>query len=63
MAAGETIAVMDDKTKKIIGYFIGETPIKPKRQSGILEGKVTINFGPDWEMTDEEFLGLNEKKI
>ena len=33
---------------------------KPKRTLGILEGKVEVTFGRDWEMTTEEFLGIEE---
>ena len=56
--AGEKIAVTFGKKKEVIGYFVPEKPEKPKRQLGLLEGKVTITFGSDWEMTNEEFLGL-----
>ncbi len=44
MSDGETIAVTDDKTKEIIGYFTRELLTRPKRQLGILEGKITVNF-------------------
>jgi hypothetical protein len=30
---------------------------------GILEGKATVSFGPDWEMTTDEFLGLDNEEI
>jgi antitoxin (DNA-binding transcriptional repressor) of toxin-antitoxin stability system len=56
--AGEEIAVTYGKKKEVVGYFLPEKPQKPKRQLGILEGKATFTFGPDWEMTTEEFLGL-----
>ena len=56
--AGEEIAVTYGKKKEVIGYFVSERPKKPKRKSGMLEGKITINFGADWELTTEEFLGL-----
>jgi hypothetical protein len=57
---GETIAVTYGKEKKIIGYFVHKLPYPPKRKLGILEGKVKITFGPDWDMTTEEFLGLGD---
>ena len=57
---GETIAVTYGRKKEIIGYFIHEIPQKPKRTLGILEGKVKVTFGRDWEMTTEEFLGIEE---
>ena len=63
MSDGETMSVTDDKTKEIIGYFTRELSTTPKRQLGILEGKATITFGPDWEMTEEEFLGSDDGKI
>lgn len=56
--AGEEIAVTYGKKKEVVGYFIPEKPQKAKRQLGLLEGKATFTFGPDWEMTTEEFLGL-----
>jgi hypothetical protein len=58
MTAGETMAVTDDKTNEIIGYFVRELSSRPKRQLGILDGKATVTFGADWEITTEEFLGL-----
>ena len=56
--AGEEIAVTYGKKKEVIGYFLPQKPEKPKRQLGILEGKVEITLMPDFEMTTEEFLGL-----
>jgi len=57
--AGEKIAVTFGKSKKVVGYFIPEIeqPI-PKRKLGILKGKATVEFGPDFEITEEEFLRL-----
>jgi hypothetical protein len=57
---GETVAVTYGRKKEIIGYFVSELPQRPKRILGILEGKATFNFGPDWEMTTDEFLGLGD---
>src|SRR6185503_13105768 len=57
MAAGETIVVTDDQTHEVIGNFVREFSAKPKRRLGILEGKATVTFAPDWKMTTEEFLG------
>jgi antitoxin (DNA-binding transcriptional repressor) of toxin-antitoxin stability system len=56
--AGEKIAVTYGRKKEVIGYFSPETPQKPKRKLGLLEGKIEVIFGPDFEMTTEEFLGL-----
>ncbi len=55
---GEPVAVTYGKKKKIVAYLqpaIEEK--KPKRKLGILEGKASFVFGPDFEMTEEEFLG------
>ena len=57
---GETIAVTYGRKKEIIGYFVREIPERPKLILGILEGKATFTFGPDWEMTSEELLGLQD---
>jgi hypothetical protein len=57
--AGEQIEVTYGKKKEVVGYFqpkISEP--KPKRKLGILEGKATAIFGDNWEMTEEELLGL-----
>ncbi|RKR81184.1 prevent-host-death family protein [Mucilaginibacter gracilis] len=57
--AGEQIEVTYGKRKEVIGYFQPNlTDSKPKRKLGILEGKATAIFMDDWEMTEEEFLGL-----
>lgn len=55
----ETIAVTDDNSEDVVGYFVRETP-RPRgpRQLGILEGKATITFSDDFKMTEDEFLGL-----
>lgn len=57
--SGEKIEVTFGKTKEIVGYFIPEKELNvSKRRLGLLEGKATVHFGPDFEMTEEEFLGL-----
>ncbi len=58
--AGETIAVTYGKKKEIIGYFVRELPSKRKIKLGLLEGKVKVTFAPDFKMTTEEFLGLED---
>ncbi|MFI5137855.1 MAG: type II toxin-antitoxin system Phd/YefM family antitoxin [Sphingobacteriales bacterium] len=55
--AGEQIAVTYGKKKEVIGYFSPDTPQKPKRNLGILEGKATFTFAPDFDVTAEDFLG------
>ncbi|HZY38848.1 MAG TPA: prevent-host-death protein [Mucilaginibacter sp.] len=62
MTTGETIAVTDDKTKSIVGYFTFELSTRPQIKLGILEGKEKFTFSPDWEMNEEEFLGLDDEK-
>ena len=57
--AGEEIAATYGKKKKVVGYFLPEKPQRHKRKLGILEGKAQVIFGPDFEMTTEEFLGLS----
>lgn len=57
--AGEKIAVTFGKSKKVVGYFIPEAnQPAPKRKLGILKGKATVTFTPDFEITEEDFLGL-----
>ncbi|MDB5153856.1 MAG: Phd YefM protein [Mucilaginibacter sp.] len=56
--SGVGFAVTYGKKKEIVGYFLPESQLlKPKRQLGLLEGKVKVNFKPDYKMTEEELLG------
>jgi hypothetical protein len=56
--AGVGFAVTYGRKKKIVGYFLPESQlIKPKRNLGMLEGKASVNFKADFEMSEEEFLG------
>jgi len=54
--SGEEIAVTYGKKKEVIGYFSPKKQQKPKRKLGIMEGKAKVIFGPDFKMTEEEFL-------
>lgn len=56
--AGEKFAVTFGKKKEIVGYFTPEAPEQPKRQLGILKGKIKVVFKDDFEMSTEELLGL-----
>jgi hypothetical protein len=57
--AGEEFIVFSEKSKKELFKVSRVTEEIPfKRDLGILNGKVTIEFRDDWEMTDEELLGL-----
>ena len=44
------------KRKKIFKVVPYQEERPKKRKLGILEGKVTIKFHDDWEMSDEELL-------
>ena len=56
--SGEKIAVTFGKKKQVVGYFLPELPeSKSRRKLGILEGKASVVFHPDFKMTEEEFLG------
>jgi hypothetical protein len=57
---GETIAVTYGKKKEIIGYFVHQMPERPKIKLGLLEGKAKVTFAPDFKMTEDEFLGIEE---
>jgi hypothetical protein len=55
--SGEKIAVTFGKKKEVVGYFLPGIPEpKVKRKLGILEGKASVNFHPDFKITEEEFL-------
>ena len=55
---GEIFAINSSENNEIIGYFSTEEPKqKPKRQLGILKGKLKFEFKPDFKMTDEELCG------
>jgi antitoxin (DNA-binding transcriptional repressor) of toxin-antitoxin stability system len=56
--AGEEVAVTYGKKKELIGYFSPKKQQKSKIKLGIMEGKAKAIFGPDFKMTEEEFLGL-----
>ena len=54
----EKIALTFGKKKEIVGYFTPETKKPSKVKLGILQGKASFTFNPDFEMTTEELLGL-----
>ncbi|TDE14526.1 type II toxin-antitoxin system Phd/YefM family antitoxin [Dyadobacter psychrotolerans] len=58
--AGEEIAVTFGRKKEVVGYFMPQKDQfkSKKRVLGILEGKATAAFNEDFEITEEEFLGL-----
>lgn len=57
---GESFGILYGKKKKPVAMIVPyvETKSKKEREIGLLEGKVTIEFGPDYSMTEEELLGL-----
>ncbi len=57
--AGAEIAVTYGKAKEVIGYFVPKSvKSNTKRKLGLLKGKATVEFKSDFEITDEELLGL-----
>lgn len=57
--SGEEIGISYGKKRKIVAKLVPKIAgKKPKRKLGILEGKVKVKFGPDFKITEEEFLGL-----
>lgn len=57
---GEEIAISYGKKKEVIARIVPEKKIDKtkKRKLGALKGKATVTFMSDWEMTDEELIGL-----
>ena len=54
---GEEYVVSYGRKRKKIFKVVPYQEEKPKkRKLGILDGKVTIKFHDDWEMSDEELL-------
>ena len=57
--AGEEIGILYGKKKEMVAKMVPKAiDKKPRRKLGILEGKGTIKFAPDFKMTEEEFLGI-----
>jgi antitoxin (DNA-binding transcriptional repressor) of toxin-antitoxin stability system len=57
--AGEEIGISYGKKKEIIARLVPKADTKkPKRKIGIFEDKGSVYFGPDFKMTEEEFLGI-----
>ncbi len=56
---GEELVVTHGRKKKKILRVLAFREEKPKkRKLGLLEGKVKAVFHDDWEMSEEELLGL-----
>ena len=56
--AGNEIAITYGKKKKTIAVIVPYKKWKknPKKQLGILEGKMSVSFSEDFSMTDEELI-------
>lgn len=55
--SGIGIAVTYGRKKEIVGYFLPKSGMhKSKRKLGLMEGKATAVFKPDFKITEEEFL-------
>jgi len=57
---GESFGILYGKKKKPVAMIVPyrETKKKKERKLGILENKVTVKFSDDFQMTEEELLGL-----
>ena len=59
--AGERVGVLYGKSKKSVAMIVPyEAEALPERDVGFLDGKVRIEFMDDFDMTEEELLGLGE---
>lgn len=57
--AGEEIAISYGKNRKVVACLVPKSPEKKQRRKlGILEGKASVRFGKDFNITDEEMLSL-----
>jgi len=57
--AGDEIGILYGEKSELVARIV-PLPKKPsgRRKLGVLKGKGTVKFGPDFKMTEEEFLGL-----
>jgi antitoxin (DNA-binding transcriptional repressor) of toxin-antitoxin stability system len=57
--AGEEIGISYGKNKEIVARLVPKTPEKKQRRKiGIWEGKATVRFSKDFNITDEELLSI-----
>ena len=55
---GERIGVLYGRSKEPVAMIVPYEPERVgKREIGFLDGKATIEFAEDYEMTEAEFLG------
>lgn len=59
---GQKIGIVYGKKKKPVAMIVPyvEDEVKGKRRIGLLEGKASVRFHDDFEMTTEELLDLGE---
>lgn len=56
---GEEIALTYGKKKEVVAFLVPKKKKSGKKRFlGLLEGKATVEFKDNFEMTEEEFLGL-----
>jgi antitoxin (DNA-binding transcriptional repressor) of toxin-antitoxin stability system len=57
---GKQIGILYGKAKKPVAMIVpyNNKGKKTERKIGILDGKIKIEFGDDFEMTSEELLGM-----
>ncbi len=60
VAAGEEIAITFGRRKELIAVImpINEYKKIKARRLGTLDGKATVSFRDDWEITEEELVDL-----
>ena len=59
--AGERVGVLYGKSREPVAMIVPYEAVDlPERELGFLDGKVRIEFMDDFDMTEEELLGLGE---
>lgn len=55
---GERIGILYGRSKTPVAMIVPWVPARAgRRDLGLLDGEITIEFADDFEMTEEEFLG------
>lgn len=52
---GQSVVVTYGRGKRPVAVF-GPPPISPKRKLGLLVGKASVRFAPDWKISDQDLL-------
>ena len=56
---GQTIGILYGKARKPVAMIVPYVPERTrKREIGMLDGKVKINFMDDYEMSEEDLVGM-----